>query len=82
MQALPVNESLLFEAVRAIHWDMAFMLTAAKRCVAVEEKATTASSNNGSRHASSSSSSSPRSGGCQNIVLDDITPNFTAGYQR
>ena len=66
-KALPFNESLLFEAVRALNHDMAYMLTAAQRCGEVDKIA---------------SASSPRTGGCQNIVLDDITPSFTAGYQK
>ena len=64
---LPLNDSLLLEALRAVHSDIANMLVAAKRCVEVDAHAAMLS---------------PQVGGCKNLLLDDVTPNFERGFTR
>lgn len=67
MQAIPRDEALVLEALRALHTDLANMVVAAKRCAEVEAKA---------------AATVPRVGGCQNMLLDDITPDLLTGFTR
>ena len=64
-QALPLNESLVLETLRALRQDLAQMIVAAERCVEVERLA---------------AAQSPMTGGCRNILLDDIMEDFETGY--
>ena len=64
---LPLNDSLILEALRAVSADIANMIIAAKRCGEVDDVAAT---------------QSPRTGGCQNLLVDSMTPNFESGFRK
>ena len=67
MQALPFDEALVLEALRALSTDMANMIVAARRCAQVEVEA---------------AATVPRVGGCQNLLLDDLTSDLVTGFTR
>ena len=66
LQRLPLNDSLILEAVRSLHHDMSNMIVAAQRCAAVEAEA--------------SQQQHPQTGGCANILLDDVVADYAKAF--
>ncbi len=65
--ALPVNESLMLEALRALQSTLINVVQSATVCTKLEAKA---------------ANHTPRVGGCSNLLLDDFTGDFAAAYQQ
>jgi hypothetical protein len=67
LRALSMNESLILEALRALHSDIPRVTKSSVVCAEREAEA---------------AKIAPRAGGCSNLLLDDFTGNYLAAYEQ
>ncbi len=69
LRSLPMNDSLILEAVRALRDNIPMMVQSAKVCAEIEAE-------------EGADETTPRVGGCSNLLLDDFTGDYRGAYEQ